>query len=62
MPKKAPAKPKAKDSTDLPQDFESVAKRLECDEDKERFEEKLGNLARTRNLDKSNKKTKVRIS
>ena len=46
MPKKAPAKPKAKNSTDLPHDFESVAKRLECDEDKERFEESLGKLAR----------------
>jgi hypothetical protein len=30
------------------QDFESVAKRLECDEDKERFEAKLGKLARAK--------------
>jgi hypothetical protein len=27
--------------------FESVAKRLECDEDKARFEAKLGKLAKT---------------
>jgi hypothetical protein len=27
-------------------DFESVAKRLECDEDKSRFEKKLGKLAK----------------
>ena len=27
-------------------DFESVAKRLECDEDKERFEKKLGKIAK----------------
>lgn len=29
-------------------DFESVAKRLECDEDKARFEAKLGKLAKTK--------------
>jgi hypothetical protein len=27
-------------------DFESVAKRLECDENKERFEKRLGKIAR----------------
>lgn len=27
-------------------DFESVARRLGCDEDKERFEKKLGKIAR----------------
>ena len=27
-------------------DFASVAKRLECDEDKERFEKKLGKIAK----------------
>jgi hypothetical protein len=27
--------------------FEAVAKRLECDEDKARFEEKLGKLAKS---------------
>ena len=31
-----------------PQDFESVARRLECDEDKERFEKKLGKIAKSR--------------
>ena len=46
MPKKAPAKPKAQNSTDFPQDFESVAKRLECDEDKERFEKTLGKITK----------------
>jgi hypothetical protein len=29
-------------------DFKSVAKRLECDEDKERFEAKLGKLAKAK--------------
>ena len=29
-------------------DFESVAKRLECDEDQGRFEKKLGKLARAK--------------
>ncbi|MDB6098455.1 MAG: hypothetical protein JWN58_1158 [Gammaproteobacteria bacterium] len=29
-------------------DFESVAKRLECDEDKGRFEAKLGKIARAK--------------
>jgi hypothetical protein len=28
--------------------FEAVAKRLECDEDKARFEAKLGKLAKTK--------------
>ena len=28
-------------------DFASVAKRLECDEDKERFEKNLGKIARS---------------
>jgi hypothetical protein len=32
----------------LPDDFVSVARRLECDEDKERFEKKLGKIAKTR--------------
>lgn len=35
-------KPKPKD------DFESVAKRLECDEDKVRFEAKLGKIAKAK--------------
>ena len=37
---KVPPRPK-------PQDFESVARRLECDEDKDRFEQALGKIART---------------
>jgi hypothetical protein len=32
----------------LPQDFESVAKRLGCDDDKDRFEAKLGNIAKAK--------------
>ena len=32
----------------LPQDFKSVAKRLECDEDKARFEAKLGKIAKAK--------------
>jgi hypothetical protein len=39
--KKKTAKPEKK-----PDDFESVARRLECDEDKGRFEKKLGKIAR----------------
>ena len=39
---KKPDKPKRAD------DFESVAKRLECDDDKERFEAKLGKLAKAK--------------
>jgi hypothetical protein len=31
-----------------PDDFESVAKRLECDPDKASFEAKLGNLAKAK--------------
>lgn len=33
-------------TTNVSDDFASVARRLECDEDKERFEEKLGKIAR----------------
>jgi hypothetical protein len=33
--------------------FESVAKRLECDEDRERFEEKLGKIAKTKSTVKN---------
>lgn len=36
-------RPKSNKSSD---DFESVAKRLECDEDKGRFEKKLGKIAK----------------
>ena len=31
-----------------PDDFVSVARRLECDEDKGRFEEKLGKIAKAK--------------
>ena len=41
-PKKRPIKRVAKD------DFESVAKRLGCDEDMATFEKKLGKIARTK--------------
>ncbi len=37
-----PQRPKASD------DFKSVAKRLECDEDKDRFEAKLGKIAKAK--------------
>ena len=40
MKKPSPKRKAAKDA------FEFVAKRLECDEDKERFEAKLGKLAK----------------
>lgn len=33
-----------------PDDFESVAKRLEVDEDKGRFEKKLGMLAKAKSI------------
>ena len=39
---------KTRSSRKLSDDFESVAKRLECDEDKGRFEEKLGKLAKAK--------------
>ena len=35
----------AKDKPKRQDDFESVARRLGCDEDKERFEKKLGKIA-----------------
>lgn len=46
MPTKKAKRPKP------PQDFASVAKRLECDEDKGRFEDKLGKLAKAKPRDK----------
>jgi hypothetical protein len=42
-------KPKPKD------DFESVAKRLECDEDKGRFETKLGKIAKAKPIPEKQK-------
>lgn len=35
-------------------DFKSVAKRLECDEDKARFEKKLGKIAKAKPDSKRN--------
>jgi hypothetical protein len=35
-------------SDSKPQDFKSVARRLGCDEDRARFEEKLGKIARAK--------------
>lgn len=40
-------KPATKDS------FEAVAKRLECDDDKARFEAKLGKLAKAKSVGKA---------
>jgi hypothetical protein len=41
--------PKAKNETEKPSDdFESVARRLGCDDDKERFEKKLGKIGRAK--------------
>lgn len=34
-------------NADLPQDFESVAARLGCDTDKDRFEAKLGDIVKS---------------
>lgn len=44
-------KPRTK-SAKKPDDFESVAKRLECDEDKGRFEAKLGKIAKAKPISK----------
>ncbi len=44
MGKSSKKKPKKKTERP-PDDFASVAHRLECDEDKERFEAKLGKIA-----------------
>ena len=43
MSRKAPSK-----SQNEKDDFESVAKRLECDDDKEAFEKKLGKIAKAK--------------
>ena len=45
--KKAPGK-KPKSRPAAPDDFLSVARRLECDEDKGRFEKKLGKIAKAK--------------
>jgi len=43
------AKPKKKPTKSPPKDdFVSVARRLECDEDKGRFEAKLGKIAKAK--------------
>jgi hypothetical protein len=41
-------KKKQKTENNLPQDFEAVAKRLGADEDKARFEAKLGKIAKAK--------------
>ena len=41
-----PSSTSATSATRKTDDFESVAKRLECDEDKARFEKKLGKIAK----------------
>jgi hypothetical protein len=48
-------KDSAKPKTQSPKgdDFKSVAKRLECDDDKARFEAKLGKLAKANPAKKS---------
>lgn len=47
MPRKAtPKKPKSQKQTSTDDSFEAVARRLECDEDKGRFEAKLGKIAK----------------
>jgi hypothetical protein len=56
---KSPRKPKASKSRNLskghprtgPDDFVSVARRLECDEDKGRFEKKLGKIEKAKPSD-----------
>ena len=45
-------KPKKKVAKKAGDDFESVSRRPECDEDKERFEAKLGNLAKAKHIKK----------
>jgi len=46
MPKKAPAKRRTQPQRD--DSFEAVAKRLGADEDKARFEAKLGKIAKAK--------------
>jgi hypothetical protein len=47
MPAAEKAKPK-RSAARPPDDFLSVARRLECDEDRERFEASLGKIARAK--------------
>jgi len=42
-------------ATEKSADFASVARRLECDEDKGRFEKKLGKIARAKPAPTKNK-------
>lgn len=46
--KKPAARPKSAKAVTNKDDFESVAKRLECDEDRKTFEAKLGKLAKAK--------------
>lgn len=52
MTAKKPTKPKDSD------DFETVAKRLECEDDKEAFEKKLGKIAKAASASSKSKKAK----
>ncbi|MGA9137923.1 MAG: hypothetical protein WBZ39_08320, partial [Methylovirgula sp.] len=47
VPKKPQTKTRANQRHES-DDFESVARRLECDEDKEQFETKLGKIAKAK--------------
>lgn len=47
MPSNSKDKKSTKQGVDA-DDFESVAKRLECDDDKEAFEKKLGKIAKAK--------------
>ena len=48
--RKIPRRKKAATPKALSDDFKSVARRLECDEDKGRFEAKLSKIAMSRKL------------
>ena len=52
MAREAPKKRKKKRQSQPTDDFESVAKRLECDEDRERFEKALGKVAKAKPIER----------
>jgi hypothetical protein len=57
MPQKATSKKaKSQKPTSTDDSFEAVARRLECDEDRGRFEEKLGNIVKTKPANKVRKR------
>jgi hypothetical protein len=51
MPRPEKTKPKRNAAARPPDDFTSVARRLECDEDKDRFEAGLAKIAKATMLD-----------